>query len=117
MADIGIDLEAKGTVVTDHVDFVKSSSDGHSLIASEEFVQSEAVLGNFTDRSPILFKGTAASISPESTLVSAISAQCTFIAAEKSVPMVTQALAGCAGHQHSGRPRDGLQLSPWEGSY
>ena len=70
MADIGIDLEPKGTLLTDHVDYVRSSSDGHSLIASEEFVASDAILGNFTDRSPILFKGTAASISPESTLVS-----------------------------------------------
>lgn len=70
MADIGIDLEAKGTVVMDHIEYVKSGSVGHSLIASEQFLQSDAVFGNFTDPAPVLYRGTAATISPETTLVS-----------------------------------------------
>lgn len=68
-ADIGFDLDARGASVTDHVSYVKSAMADHTLIASEEFVQSSAILGNFTDRAPVLFKGAAATISPESTLV------------------------------------------------
>lgn len=67
-ADVGFDLDAKGALMTDHVGYVKSAMVDHTLIASEEFVQSSAILGNFTDRAPILFKGAAATISPESTL-------------------------------------------------
>lgn len=71
-ADIGFDLDARGASVTDHVGYVKFPMADHTLIASEEFVQSSAILGNFTDRAPILFKGAAATMSPESTLVRAM---------------------------------------------
>ena len=71
-ADVGFDLDGKGASLTDHVAYVKSAMADHCLIASEEFVQSSAILGNFTDRAPILFKGAAATMSPESTLVRAI---------------------------------------------
>lgn len=68
-ADIGFDLDARGATVTDHISYVKSATADHTLVASEEFVQSSAILGNFSDRAPILFKGAAATMSPESTLV------------------------------------------------
>lgn len=50
VADIGVDLELRGTAVTDHVNFAKSSVADHTLILSDKFVKSDAILGNFTQQ-------------------------------------------------------------------
>jgi oligosaccharyltransferase complex subunit beta len=50
VTEIGVDLELKGTAVIDHVNYVKSSNADHTLLASDNFIDSDAILGNFTQQ-------------------------------------------------------------------
>lgn len=40
-----MDLEARGTALIDHIDFVKDKSGGHSVTASSMLINSTAILG------------------------------------------------------------------------
>lgn len=49
MAEVGVDVEPRGTALVDHVDFVKASAGGHSVVAASRLVNSSAILGNYPD--------------------------------------------------------------------
>jgi oligosaccharyltransferase complex subunit beta len=57
-------------MVIDHNDHVVSETQGdHTLIASDDFIQSDVILGNTKIEAPVLFKGIAHSLNPASSLV------------------------------------------------
>ncbi|CAO2830310.1 unnamed protein product [Amaranthus hypochondriacus] len=66
-ADFVDDTEA---VVIDHTSFSVSEIDGdHSLIASDNFIKSTAILGKEKIQAPVLFRGIAHSVNAGSSLV------------------------------------------------
>ena len=48
--DIGVDLEARGTAVIDHVDHVVSEGYGHTTVLADGFTSSDAILGGFKSK-------------------------------------------------------------------
>lgn len=48
--DIGVDLEARGTAVIDHVDHVVSEGYGHTSVLADGFTSSDAILGGFMSK-------------------------------------------------------------------
>ncbi|KAH0459446.1 hypothetical protein IEQ34_012260 [Dendrobium chrysotoxum] len=57
-------------VVIDHVGYAVSEIDGeHTLIAADDFIQSDVILGEKKIEAPVLFRGIGHSVNPASTLV------------------------------------------------
>ncbi|XP_027074904.1 dolichyl-diphosphooligosaccharide--protein glycosyltransferase 48 kDa subunit-like [Coffea eugenioides] len=70
-AECGADFdEDPSAVVIDHTSYAVSDTEGdHTLIVSDELIQSEVILGKEKIEAPILFKGIGHSLNPENNLV------------------------------------------------
>ncbi|CAL5385689.1 unnamed protein product [Camellia sinensis] len=59
-----------GAMVIDHIGYAVSDTDGdHTLIASDEFIQSEVLLGSKKIEAPVLFRGIGHSLHTANNLV------------------------------------------------
>nr|XP_009609943.1 dolichyl-diphosphooligosaccharide--protein glycosyltransferase 48 kDa subunit-like [Nicotiana tomentosiformis] len=69
--DCGVDFdEDPTTVVIDHTSYAVSDTEGdHTLIAGDDFIQSEVILGSEKIKAPVLFKGIGHSVNPTNSLV------------------------------------------------
>ncbi|ONH96735.1 hypothetical protein PRUPE_7G148700 [Prunus persica] len=67
----GVDFdEDPSTVVIDHTNYAVLGTQGdHTLIASDDFIQSDVILGKNKIEAPVLFKGIAHSLSASNSLV------------------------------------------------
>ena len=45
--DCGVDLEPRNSAVLDHLDYVRGLSSGHRVVATNNTVAAESVLGDF----------------------------------------------------------------------
>ncbi|KAL6546049.1 Dolichyl-diphosphooligosaccharide--protein glycosyltransferase 48 kDa subunit [Orobanche gracilis] len=70
-AECGVDFdEDPAALVIDHTSYAVSETEGdHALIASDDFIQSEVILGSKKIETPVLFKGIGHSINPANNLV------------------------------------------------
>ncbi|GFP84430.1 dolichyl-diphosphooligosaccharide--protein glycosyltransferase 48 kDa subunit [Phtheirospermum japonicum] len=70
-AECGIDFdEDPSAMVIDHTGYAVSETEGdHTLIASDNFIQSDVILGSRKIEAPVLFKGIGHSVNPENSLV------------------------------------------------
>ncbi|CAA2975503.1 dolichyl-diphosphooligosaccharide--protein glycosyltransferase 48 kDa subunit-like [Olea europaea var. sylvestris] len=70
-AECGVDFdEDPSAMVIDHIGYAVSQIEGdHTLIAADDFVQSDIILGNAKIEAPVLFKGTGHSLNPDNSLV------------------------------------------------
>ncbi|KAL6494773.1 Dolichyl-diphosphooligosaccharide--protein glycosyltransferase 48 kDa subunit [Orobanche gracilis] len=70
-AECGVDFdEDPAALVIDHTSYAVSETEGdHALIASDDFIKSEVILGNKKIEAPVLFKGIGHSINPANNLV------------------------------------------------
>ncbi|GER40041.1 glycosyltransferase 48 kDa subunit [Striga asiatica] len=70
-AECGIDFdEDPSAMVIDHTGYAVSETAGdHTLIASDNFIQSDVILGSSKIEAPVLFKGIGHSVNPENSLV------------------------------------------------
>lgn len=69
-AECGVDFdEDTSAVVIDHTSFAVSETEGdHTLIASNDFIQSDVILGSKKIEAPVLFKGIGHSLNAGSSL-------------------------------------------------
>ncbi|GAB4853927.1 Dolichyl-diphosphooligosaccharide--protein glycosyltransferase 48 kDa subunit [Ancistrocladus abbreviatus] len=71
--DCGVDFDDdSAAVVIDHTSYAVSNTDGdHTLIASDDFIQSDAILGSkkIELQAPVLFRGIGHSLNPANNLV------------------------------------------------
>ncbi|KAK6136822.1 hypothetical protein DH2020_029417 [Rehmannia glutinosa] len=69
--ECGVDFdEDPAALVIDHTSYAVSETEGdHTLIASDDFIQSEVILGSTKIEAPVLFKGIGHSINPANNLV------------------------------------------------
>ncbi|GER50391.1 glycosyltransferase 48 kDa subunit-like protein [Striga asiatica] len=69
--ECGVDFdEDPASMVIDHTSYAVSESDGdHTLLASDDFIQSEVILGRKKIEAPVLFRGIGHSINPANNLV------------------------------------------------
>ncbi|KAH7520075.1 hypothetical protein FEM48_Zijuj08G0105300 [Ziziphus jujuba var. spinosa] len=69
--ELGVDFdEDPSAVVIDHTSYAVSETEGdHTLIASDDFIQSDVILGQTKIEAPILFKGIAHSLNAANSLV------------------------------------------------
>lgn len=69
-SDSGVDFdEDPEAVVIDHVGYAVSETDGeHTLIAADDFIQSDVILGAKRIQAPVLFRGIGHSVNPSNTL-------------------------------------------------
>lgn len=67
----GIDFdEDPGAMVIDHTSYAVSRFEGdHTLIASDDFVKSDVILGSKEIEAPVIFQGIAHSVNPANSLV------------------------------------------------
>ncbi|KAF4393239.1 hypothetical protein G4B88_001973 [Cannabis sativa] len=67
----GLNLEGDSSaMVIDHTNYAVSDTEGdHTLIASDNFIQSDVILGKTKIEAPILFRGVAHSLNPANSLV------------------------------------------------
>ncbi|XP_019448515.1 PREDICTED: dolichyl-diphosphooligosaccharide--protein glycosyltransferase 48 kDa subunit-like [Lupinus angustifolius] len=67
----GVDFdEDPEALVVDHSGYAVSGTEGdHTLIASDDFVKSDAILGNKRIEAPVLFQGIGHSLNPSNSLV------------------------------------------------
>ncbi|XP_073296383.1 dolichyl-diphosphooligosaccharide--protein glycosyltransferase 48 kDa subunit-like [Primulina huaijiensis] len=70
-AECGVDFdEGPTSVVIDHSSYAVSDTEGdHTLIAADDFIQSDVILGTKKIEAPVLFKGIGHSLNPENSLV------------------------------------------------
>ncbi|KAG8384058.1 hypothetical protein BUALT_Bualt04G0078500 [Buddleja alternifolia] len=70
-AECGVDFdEDPSAMVIDHTGYAVSETEGdHTLIASDDFIQSDVILGSSKIEAPVLFKGIGHSLNPENSLV------------------------------------------------
>ncbi|CAI9758385.1 unnamed protein product [Fraxinus pennsylvanica] len=70
-AECGVDFdEDASAMVIDHTGYAVSQLEGdHTLVAADDFVQSDIILGNTKIEAPVLFKGTGHSLNPDNSLV------------------------------------------------
>ncbi|KAL8549752.1 hypothetical protein ACS0TY_008550 [Phlomoides rotata] len=70
-AECGVDFdEDPSAVVIDHTGYAVSETEGdHSLIAADDFIQSDVILGNKKIEAPVLFKGIGHSLNAGNSLV------------------------------------------------
>ncbi|KAL3538944.1 hypothetical protein ACH5RR_002310 [Cinchona calisaya] len=69
--ECGVDFdEEPGAVVIDHTSYAVSAMDGdHTIIAADDFIKSDVILGSKTIEAPVLFQGISHSVNPASNLV------------------------------------------------
>ncbi|KAM6591600.1 hypothetical protein CsatA_014205 [Cannabis sativa] len=69
--ELGVDFdEDSSAMVIDHTNYAVSDTEGdHTLIASDNFIQSDVILGKTKIEAPILFRGVAHSLNPANSLV------------------------------------------------
>ncbi|KAG0479329.1 hypothetical protein HPP92_010187 [Vanilla planifolia] len=69
--ECGVDFdEDPEAVVIDHIGYAVSETDGeHTLIAADDFIQSDVILGATGIEAPVLFRGIGHSVNPANTLV------------------------------------------------
>ncbi|KAL0365485.1 UNVERIFIED_CONTAM: Dolichyl-diphosphooligosaccharide--protein glycosyltransferase subunit [Sesamum angustifolium] len=69
--ECGVDFdEDPAAFVIDHTSYAVSETEGdHTLIASDDLIQSEVILGSKKIEAPVLFKGIGHSINPANNLV------------------------------------------------
>ncbi|XVE82675.1 hypothetical protein DITRI_Ditri16bG0024900 [Diplodiscus trichospermus] len=69
--ECGVDFdEDSSAMVIDHKSYAISGTEGdHTLIASDDFIQSEVILGKTKIEAPVLFKGIAHSVNAANSLV------------------------------------------------
>ncbi|XP_075110798.1 dolichyl-diphosphooligosaccharide--protein glycosyltransferase 48 kDa subunit isoform X1 [Nicotiana tabacum] len=69
--DCGVDFdEDPDAVVIDHTSYAVSDTEGdHTLIAGDDFIQSEVILGSEKIKAPVLSKGIGHSVNPANSLV------------------------------------------------
>ncbi|KAF3439033.1 hypothetical protein FNV43_RR17308 [Rhamnella rubrinervis] len=69
--ELGVDFdEDPSAMIIDHTSYAVSETEGdHSLIASDDFIQSDVILGKTKIEAPVLFKGIAHSLNPANSLV------------------------------------------------
>ncbi|XP_042000537.1 dolichyl-diphosphooligosaccharide--protein glycosyltransferase 48 kDa subunit-like [Salvia splendens] len=72
--ECGVDFdEDPAAMVIDHTNHAVSETEGHhTLIASDDFINSEVILGSRKIEDPVLFKGIGHSINPSSSLVTKV---------------------------------------------
>ncbi|KAI3462517.1 hypothetical protein Pfo_019180 [Paulownia fortunei] len=70
-AGCGVDFdEDPSAMVIDHTGYAVSETEGeHTLIAADDFIQSDVILGSERVEAPVLFKGIGHSLNPENSLV------------------------------------------------
>ncbi|PWA43282.1 dolichyl-diphosphooligosaccharide-protein glycosyltransferase 48kDa subunit family protein [Artemisia annua] len=70
-AECGVDFdEDPSAMVIDHGSYAVSGTEGdHTLIAADDFVQADVLLGNTKIEAPVLFKGIGHSVNPANSLV------------------------------------------------
>uniref|UniRef100_A0A5B7BEA9 Dolichyl-diphosphooligosaccharide--protein glycosyltransferase 48 kDa subunit n=1 Tax=Davidia involucrata TaxID=16924 RepID=A0A5B7BEA9_DAVIN len=69
--ECGVDFdEDPAAMVIDHTSYAVSDTEGdRTLIASDDFIQSDVILGNRKIEAPVLFRGIGHSINPANSLV------------------------------------------------
>ncbi|KAK8946309.1 Dolichyl-diphosphooligosaccharide--protein glycosyltransferase 48 kDa subunit [Platanthera guangdongensis] len=69
-SDFGVDFDEDAeAVVIDHVSYAVSETDGeHTVIAADDFIQSDVILGEKRIEAPVLFRGIGHSVNPSNTL-------------------------------------------------
>lgn len=69
--ECGVDFdEDPASMVIDHINYAVSSMEGdHTLIASDDFIKSNAILGSQKIEAPVLFQGIGHSLNPANSLV------------------------------------------------
>ncbi|XP_037497673.1 dolichyl-diphosphooligosaccharide--protein glycosyltransferase 48 kDa subunit [Jatropha curcas] len=67
----GVDFDLDpGAMVIDHMSYAVSEAEGdHTLIASDDFIKSDVILGGKNIEAPVLFQGIAHTLNPASSLV------------------------------------------------
>ncbi|GJW71682.1 dolichyl-diphosphooligosaccharide--protein glycosyltransferase 48 kDa subunit [Tanacetum coccineum] len=70
-AECGVDFdEDPSAVVIDHGSYAVSGTEGdHTLIAADDFIQADVLLGSTKIEAPVLFKGIGHSVNPANSLV------------------------------------------------
>ncbi|XP_009803601.1 dolichyl-diphosphooligosaccharide--protein glycosyltransferase 48 kDa subunit isoform X1 [Nicotiana tabacum] len=70
-SECGVDFdEDVAAMVVDHTSYAVSDTEGdHTLIAGDNFIQSDVILGGEKIKAPVLFKGIGHSINPANSLV------------------------------------------------
>ncbi|KAG9136907.1 hypothetical protein Leryth_020010 [Lithospermum erythrorhizon] len=99
-AECGIDFdEDSASLVIDHTTYAVSSTEGdHTLIAADDFIQSDVILGTQKLQAPVLFKGIGHSVNPANTLVLKVlsASPSAYSASPKSKLSTPPALTGSA---------------------
>ncbi|KAA8545942.1 hypothetical protein F0562_020607 [Nyssa sinensis] len=69
--ECGVDFdEDPAAMVIDHTSYAISDTEGdHTLIASEDFIQADVILGSKKIEAPVLFRGIGHSVNPANSLV------------------------------------------------
>ncbi|KAL5788534.1 hypothetical protein ACOSP7_005483 [Xanthoceras sorbifolium] len=69
--ECGVDFdEDAAAMVIDHTSYAVSNTDGdHTLIASDDFINSDVILGSKKIEAPVLFQGIGHSVNPANSLV------------------------------------------------
>ncbi|XP_034684450.1 dolichyl-diphosphooligosaccharide--protein glycosyltransferase 48 kDa subunit-like [Vitis riparia] len=69
--ECGVDFdEDPSAMVIDHTSYAVSDTEGdHTLIASDDFIQSDVILGSTTVEAPVLYKGIGHSLNSANSLV------------------------------------------------
>ncbi|KAH7833993.1 hypothetical protein Vadar_011725 [Vaccinium darrowii] len=69
--ECGVDFDDdQAAMVVDHTSYAVSDTEGdHTLIASDDFIQSEVLLGSNKIEAPVLFQGIGHSLNPANSLV------------------------------------------------
>ncbi|XP_044509829.1 dolichyl-diphosphooligosaccharide--protein glycosyltransferase 48 kDa subunit-like isoform X1 [Mangifera indica] len=69
--ECGVDFDEDATaMVIDHISYAVSNTDGdHTLIASDDFIKSEVILGSNKIEAPVLFQGIGHTLNPANSLV------------------------------------------------
>lgn len=72
--ECGVDFDEDSTaMVIDHTSYAVSETEGdHTLIASDDFIQSDVILGSEKIEAPVLFQGIGHSLNPASSLVAKV---------------------------------------------
>ncbi|KAM4089016.1 hypothetical protein ACB094_07G117300 [Castanea mollissima] len=67
----GVDFdEDPAALVIDHISYAVSNTEGdHTLIASDEYIKSDVILGSKKIEAPVLFQGIGHSLNPSNSLV------------------------------------------------
>lgn len=69
--ECGVDFdEDPAAMVIDHINYAVSNFDGdHTLIASDDFIEADVILGSKKIEAPVLFQGIGHSLNPANSLV------------------------------------------------